>query len=100
MWPMNIKKMIAVAFVDAVNSQDLEAMQSLFVGVCPSRAINELIEYRIQVERIILDGDLVVLLGEARKEDERIPATWTAQIFGCKVVDWQVYYSGFHASEN
>jgi hypothetical protein len=97
---MELKKLIAVAFVDAVNSQDLEAMQTLFVGVCPSKAIEYLTEYRIQIERIIIDGDLVVMMGEARKEDERIPATWTAQIFGCKVVDWQVYYAGLHPSEN
>lgn len=97
---MNIKTLIAIAFVDAVNTQDLTAMQKLFVGVCPSRAIESLVEYRIQVERIILDGDLVVMLGEALKENERIPATWTAQIFGCKVVDWQVYFAGFHVSES
>jgi stress response protein SCP2 len=97
---MDIRKLVAVAFVDAVNTQDFEAMQTLFVGVCPNKGIERLTEFRISVERILVDGDLVVMIGEARKDEERIPATWTAQIFGCKVVDWQVYYAGLHGSEN
>ena len=97
---MNTKKLIAVAFVDAINSQDIEALQTLFAAPCLLQKEHSLLDYQIQVERIMLDNDLVVLIGEAYNKEVRIPATWTAQICGSHVLDWQVYLSETPTSEN
>lgn len=93
-WLMMIKY-IAIALVDAINSQDYDAVRQLMMTdalIAPHQAIVS--NYQIHVEHIICDCQRVVLTGQAISCHERVSAVWVAQICGQRIIDWQVYFSG------
>lgn len=111
-------KYIAVTFVDAINSHDVAALALLMSdthvlvdtqgkrlqGCDILRAAWRdffvwFPDYHIEIERIVVDGDFVVLIGSASgtySDNSRwsIPTVWTAQICGCRVSEWRVYADG------
>ncbi|MEO1288468.1 MAG: hypothetical protein AAFV93_11930 [Chloroflexota bacterium] len=88
-------KFIVTAFVDAINTRDVEALAHLMVTPC--LANNQLMpvvpNYRIQVERIICDCTRVILIGIACNQHETVPAVWVAELCGQRIMDWQVYFN-------
>ena len=108
-------KHIATVFVDAINSHDVEALCLLmtdchvFVDSCGRRFSDSaamrqawrdtfrwFTHYRIEVERIIVDGNFVVMIGTANgmtpaNECWSMPSVWTAKIEGSRVSEWRVY---------
>jgi ketosteroid isomerase-like protein len=108
-------KHVATVFVDAINSHDVEALCLLmtechvFVDSCGRRFSDSaamrqawrdtfrwFANYRIEVERIIVDCNFVVLIGTANgttptNECWSMPSVWTAQIEGSRISEWRVY---------
>lgn len=112
-------KHIAISFVDAINTQDMPAINKLmgdkhifvdtrgnFYEGCSQlkRAWREffqsLPDYKIYVEQIIENDDTVVLIGTASgsysacpEENERwhLPTIWTAKVDGCAINEWRMY---------
>jgi|GEM_PF-6450866 len=89
-------KFIVSAFVDAINTRDINALQQLMVTPCLAEndAKSPLPEYRIQVDRIICDCHNVVLIGQAISCYGTVPAVWIAELCGQRIVDWQAYFDG------
>lgn len=88
-------KFVAIAFVDAINTRDRNALAKLIVA--PSLADNHhsfLPDYHIQVERIITDCDTVILIGQAIGCYGSVPAVWIAQLHGQRIMTWQPYFDG------
>lgn len=89
-------KHVAIAFVDAINSRDRQALAQLMANSCglDIHHIESLLDYKIAIERIIIDGDTVVLIGTAQGTCNAIPSIWKAKIQNGKIVDWTSYSSG------
>ena len=89
-------KFIVTAFVDAINTRDVEAICKLMVTHClaDNQFASPFPEYRIQVENIICDCERVVLIGQAISCYGTVPAVWVAQLCGQRILDWQAYFDG------
>ena len=107
-------KMIVIAFVDAINSRDVGAMEQL---MCPNHVFidspagcligreqsqsawqNEFRwfpQHTISIDRIIEDDDTIVLMGaiheSATRQCQMVPAVWTARVQHNRVVEWRTY---------
>ena len=92
---MDIKH-VAVAFVDAINNRDTEALTQLMETSCglDIQHIAKDLNYKINIERIIVDGSTVLLIGTAHGTCNVIPTIWKAEIHNRKVVAWTSYSSG------
>ena len=116
---MLLAKHIAISFVDAINSQDMEALNTLmgdkhifvdaqgnFYQGCTQlrQAWREFFRsfpnYKMYVEQIIENDNMVVLIGCASgdysacpKDDEtwHLPTIWTAKVEGTTVQEWRMY---------
>jgi ketosteroid isomerase-like protein len=108
-------KYVAAVFVDAINSHDVEALcllmtdNCMFTDACgrTHHSVDSLRkawhdtfrwfpDYQIRIERIVVDGQFVVLIGSTRaKADSEqcsaIPTVWTAEIEDNRVSSWRVY---------
>lgn len=110
-------KLIAVSFVDAINAKDLNAMMHImgeehifvdslgnFFEGCSElklawrRMFRNFPNYQLRVERIIEDGDTIVLMGcssgSARSTgdyDWHVPTVWVATVDGYNVKEWRMY---------
>lgn len=95
-------KFVAIAFVDAINTRDKQALAQLMVTPCllDNHHAAPLPDYRIKVERIITDCDTVVLTGQAISCYGSVPAVWIAQICGRHITEWQAYFDGHLACNN
>jgi hypothetical protein len=91
---MDIKH-IAVAFVDAINSRDTEALAQLMEKTCglDIQHIAKDLDFKISIERIVVDGDTVLMIGTAHGTCNAIPTIWKAEIQVGKIVDWTSYSS-------
>jgi limonene-1,2-epoxide hydrolase len=89
-------KFIVTAFVDAINTRDIEALGKLMPTdtLMQNQPVSPLLDYRIHVERIISDCQSVVLVGNAISCHGTVPAVWIAQLCGQRIMDWQVYFDG------
>lgn len=89
-------KFIVSAFVDAINTRDVEAIRKLMLtsSLVDAQYESLLPDYRIQVENIICDCQRVVLIGQAISCHGTVPAVWIAQLCGQGIMDWQAYFDG------
>lgn len=92
---MDIKH-IAIAFVDAINNRDIDALNHLMERSCgfDIQHIAKALNFKITVERIIVDGDTVLLIGTAQGSCNLIPCIWKAEIHNGRVADWCNYSCG------
>ncbi len=94
-------KYIVIAFVDAINSKDKNAVRQLMITDALADQYQPILpNYTIQVEHIICDCHRVVLTGQAPSCYESVPAVWVAQLCGQRIMDWQVYFSGTSTCAN
>jgi ketosteroid isomerase-like protein len=116
-------KYVAAVFVDAINSHDVEALcllmtdNHVFTDACgrTHHSVDRLRQawqdtfrwfpdYQIRIERFVIDGQFVVLIGNTRaKADSEhcsaIPTVWTAEIEGNRISSWQVYLNTMPANQ-
>ena len=112
---------VALRFVEKVNAHDVDGLIVLmtsdhtFIDSLGTKSVRPAIEdgwrrylemvpdYRIVVDRVFREGDIVVLVGEAsgtyvseggiRRQENRweTPAVWVARISDQKVAEWRIY---------
>jgi len=101
---------IAAAFVDAINSRDPFALEMLITAnhvtrlscgtalVGSAALIDNLIHCceasrstRFQIERFVVEDDLVVMIGSNCVGTDCIPAVWTITLTSGQVASWCVY---------
>lgn len=107
---------VAVAFVDAINTHDLDGMTALMASthryikscgevICGVDAVLSLWETqfrwdasaRIDIQRIITDADTVVLIGDLigrcqmSHEPLRVPSVWVARVCAGQLIEWRMY---------
>lgn len=113
-------KIVAVSFVDAINTQDMEALAALmgdehlftdslgnFYAGCAAlkKAWRDYFaafpNYRIEIDEIYTEGQRVLLIGKAsgrysadctsEENSWQIPMVWKALVAGYHVREWSVY---------
>lgn len=89
-------KYIVTAFVDAINTRDIEALGKLMVMPClaDNHYASPFPDYHIHVENIICDCQRVVLIGQAKSCYGTVPAVWVAELCGQQITNWQAYFDG------
>lgn len=101
---------VALAFVDAINRQDLAGLGKLMsknhmfvdsLGVLVEGRDNMLAgwgdylrmvpDYMVSIEETYTSGPVVVMLGVARGNNWHTPAAWRATVQNGQVTEWRIY---------